>query len=169
MRRVEDHRKKRRQHRLADALGEGLAFGFVLLAVAFDAMAENLVKENARARPEESPVPQKDRRAEPAADRSDSCRLSRPRPESRRPWAAWPDRRSRSLHGRQIHAVGGLAGAVIMMRRNRRPCSRRCPRWSPAFSSTRSASTETCGVQRARILGELARRACAGAWPIRSG
>jgi hypothetical protein len=46
-RRVERHAEKFGQHAFADALGEGLAVGFVLLPVAFDAVAENFVEENA--------------------------------------------------------------------------------------------------------------------------
>ena len=40
-------REKIRQHRTVHALGEGLSFGFVLLAVAFHAVSEDLVKEHA--------------------------------------------------------------------------------------------------------------------------
>ena len=44
---VEDHAEEIGQHLGADALGERLAFAFVLLAVAFDAVAEDLVEEDA--------------------------------------------------------------------------------------------------------------------------
>ena len=50
---VEDHAEEIGQHLGADALGEGLAFAFVLLAVAFDAMAEDLVEEDAGGAPGE--------------------------------------------------------------------------------------------------------------------
>ena len=46
--RVEGDRQEIRQNLLADFLREGLAFAFIFLSVAFDAMAEDLVEENAR-------------------------------------------------------------------------------------------------------------------------
>jgi hypothetical protein len=45
---IENHRQETGQHLGADALGEGLPLVFILLAVAFDAMAEDFVKEHAR-------------------------------------------------------------------------------------------------------------------------
>ena len=45
---VEGHREKIGQDLFADALGEGLAFGLVLLPVAFDAVAEDLMEKDAR-------------------------------------------------------------------------------------------------------------------------
>src|SRR5260221_11639801 len=45
---IESHRKEVGQNLLANALGESLAFGLVLLAVAFDAVPENFMKEHAR-------------------------------------------------------------------------------------------------------------------------
>ena len=50
---VEDHAEEAGQHIRADALGERLAFAFVLLAVAFDAVAEDLVEEDAGGAPGE--------------------------------------------------------------------------------------------------------------------
>jgi len=44
---IEYHGEKRRQNRLAYTFGERLPFGFVLLAMALDAVAEDLVKEHA--------------------------------------------------------------------------------------------------------------------------
>src|SRR5579864_6736869 len=48
---VEHHREKAGKNRCAKAFGKRLAFGFVFLAVAFDAMTEYLVKENTRGAP----------------------------------------------------------------------------------------------------------------------
>src|SRR5713101_6139751 len=45
--RIEHYREKFRQHAGVKALGKGLAFAFILLAVAFDPVSENLVEENA--------------------------------------------------------------------------------------------------------------------------
>ena len=45
---IEDHREEVRQDFCADALGERLALAFVFLAVAFDAVSEDLVEEHAR-------------------------------------------------------------------------------------------------------------------------
>ena len=45
--RIESDGKEIGQNFFADAFGEGLAFGFVLLPMAFDAMAEDLVEEDA--------------------------------------------------------------------------------------------------------------------------
>src|SRR5262245_59880294 len=44
---IEDHAQKIGKHRAVDALGEGLAFILVLLAMAFDAVSEDLVEEDA--------------------------------------------------------------------------------------------------------------------------
>ena len=46
--RIEDHREKIRQHFSAYALGEGLSFRFVFLAMAFHAVSEDLMKEDTR-------------------------------------------------------------------------------------------------------------------------
>src|SRR2546428_3456926 len=43
---IEHHREKFRQHAGIEALGEGLAFAFILLAMALDPVPENLVEEN---------------------------------------------------------------------------------------------------------------------------
>src|ERR1019366_6376796 len=45
--RVESDGKEVGKNLFADAFGEGLAFGLILLAMAFDTVAEDLVKEDA--------------------------------------------------------------------------------------------------------------------------
>jgi len=54
---IEHNRKKTRQHTGADAAGEGLALGLVLLTMAFDAMAEDLMEKDARGPPGENGGP----------------------------------------------------------------------------------------------------------------
>ena len=56
---IENHRKEIGQHRHVDAFGKGLAFGLVLLPVAFHAVAEDLMKEDAGRAPGKNRGPYK--------------------------------------------------------------------------------------------------------------
>ena len=107
--RIEDDAQERRQHRLADALGERLRIVGAPLAVALHAMTEDLVEEHPGG------APGQDRRPR---ERIDDRRLPQPREQvDHRPdlgeqrglgGQAVDGSREEAAVERQLHAVGGL-------------------------------------------------------------
>ena len=168
--RIEDDGEKIGQHAEADALGEGLAFGLVLLAVAFDAVAENLVEEDAggaagedgRVRRTDRPPALCSRPVRSLATRSMAARMTVVLAAD--PWASTASKVSDVVRSMPSSA---RATAETMTRAKPRPCCEARAFGGGQVLGFRLRQDGDAAGEDARIAARRRRKACGRARPTR--